>query len=84
MKKEPWGLIIYNRDRNLAAFTGQLVDDTEYNKRVVELQKQGYQFNCQSYSISKKQDYEVQVKANLGYEIVSLDEVFDVGKDEGA
>jgi hypothetical protein len=84
MKKEPWGLIIYDRDRMLAAFTEQLYDDTEYNKRVVELQKQGYGFSCQSYPISKRQDCEDNVRANMGYEIVSLGEVFDVGKDERA
>ncbi len=74
-------MIIYNRDKNLAAFTEQLFDDTCYNKQVCDLKHKGHEFNCQTYDISARKRFEDDV-TNRGYEIVSLEEVFDTDLDE--
>ena len=75
MEKEPWGLIIYNRDKRLVAFTDQLFNDEEYNNKI---QHAGHQFNCNYYYLKDIERIRDEAERKFKYKIVSLDEVFSI------
>jgi len=80
MKKNPWGLIIYNRVRFMAAFTGQLnnYNDEIYEQKISKLQEQGYDFSCQTYQIGDENRLKTEIEAKLGCRVVPLHEVFSL------
>lgn len=78
MRKEPWGLIIYNKGKSLAAFTGRISDDTEYINKIDYLNNKNYEFQCQSYKISKELHYRNEVENKLKCRVVPLEQIFNV------
>lgn len=65
---EPFLLVITDRDRGLFNVIGPMIDDTAWNDRVCEAQRQGRQVNCDVPRQNSKETVIALMKRQLGLE----------------